>query len=79
MGGRFPLTSARKWIYSAFMKIKKSDVGRWVTVKWDDVGRRDSILVEVDKTSGKVFEPYEGLHRIELHQIVEKRKHISVS
>lgn len=60
------------------MKIKKSDVGRWVTVKWDDVGRRDSILVEIDNKSGKVFEPHRGLETICLTQITEKREYVTV-
>ena len=58
-------------------KIKQSDVGKWVTVKWNDVGRRDSLLVEVDirNKSAKVFEPFGELHNIELDQIIDKREH----
>jgi len=56
------------------MTITKADVGRWVTVRYTDTGRKDVLLVEVSDTSGKVFEPYEGLDSIELTQIVEKRE-----
>lgn len=62
------------------LKIKKSDVGRWITVKWDDVGRRDSILVEViSKVEARVYEPYGKLHRVSIDQIIEKREYVKAS
>jgi len=64
------------------IKIKQSDVGRWVTVKWDDVGRIDSLLVDYDKDGkygyARVFEPYNNrLTTITMDQIVEKRKFLN--
>lgn len=59
------------------VKITKNDIGRWVTVKWDDVGREDSILVDYDPSSvhkyAKVFSAHGSLHTITTDQIVEKR------
>lgn len=64
------------------LKIKKSDIGRWVTVKWDDVGRRDSLLIEIvdcnKRKYAKVYEPYGAIHTIELDQIIEKRGFVKV-
>jgi hypothetical protein len=60
------------------VKINKSDVGRWVTVKWDDVGKRDGILISVNIPSGKVFEPFGEIQDIELNQIIEKRDFVKV-
>ena len=53
------------------MKIKQSDVGRWVLVDWSDVGRQEAILVEYDPP--RVYTPYEeGTTSIDdLDQIVE--------
>lgn len=59
------------------VKINKSDIGRWVTVKWTDVGRTDAVLVEVEKNVGMVFEPHGNLQRIELDQIIEKRDYLN--
>lgn len=55
----------------------KSDIGRWVTVKWTDVGRTDAVLVEVEKNVGMVFEPHGNLQRIALDQIIEKRDYLN--
>lgn len=62
-------------------KFKKSDIGRWVTVKWNDVGRRDCVLVELnhDKTRATVFEPYGELHGITGDQLVEKRDYLNAA
>jgi hypothetical protein len=62
------------------LKITKKDIGRWITVKWDDVGRRDSILVEViSKLEARVYEPYGRLARVSLDQIVEKRDFVKAA
>lgn len=66
------------------IKIIKADIGRWVTVKWDDVGRRDSLLVDVDYDQGinrkykyvKVFDLDGSLHTITTDQIIEKRGYV---
>lgn len=66
------------------VKINKSDIGRWVTVKWDDVGRRDSLIVNVDFCQGvnkkygyvKVFDLDGSLHTITTDQIIEKRGYL---
>jgi hypothetical protein len=62
------------------MKICRQDIGRWVTVKWSDVGRRDCLLVEVDDDYKRmtVFEPYGALHHVDADQIVEKRRMLKV-
>ena len=60
----------------AKQRITKDDLGRWATVKWDDTGRVDSLIVEINvHGSGDimVFQPYDGLHRVSQDQIVEKR------
>lgn len=63
------------------MKINKSDIGRWVTVKYVDVGRRDAIIVDVLDNGKlvKIFELYEEPHNVESHQIVEKRKYVNAA
>lgn len=61
------------------LQVKKSDIGRWVTVKWDDIGRIDSLLVKVESRykNGLVFEPNDNnLVSIGLDQIIEKRDYI---
>ncbi len=60
----------------AKVKISKEDIGRWVPVKWDDIGRVDCLLVDIHpdyKDDLKVFQPHSGLHRIDRDQIIEKR------
>jgi len=65
------------------MKIRKLDVGRWVSVKWTCVGRRDCLLVSVDvlDSTGRVYEPYnaDGLRQISLNQIVDVRDYLNAS
>ena len=53
------------------MKIKASDVGRWVLVDWDDVGRQEAVLVDFDPP--RVYAPHEdGTVSIDsVDQIVE--------
>ncbi len=65
--------------------INRSIVGHWVTVKWDDVGRRDGLVVEIKddgkikkNTSLRVFEPYEGCFSISADQIIDVRKTVMV-
>jgi hypothetical protein len=66
------------------LKITKEDIGRWVTVKWDDVGRRDSLIVDFDPEQGinkkhgyvKVFDLDGTLHTITADQIIEKRGYV---
>lgn len=65
------------------VKITNLDIGRWVTVKWDDVGRRDSLLIEIlpfngGTRSAKVYEPYGKVHTVDMDQIIEKRGYVSV-
>lgn len=47
------------------MKLTKSDIGRWIRVRYTDVGVRDVLVVDYSK-DGKyetvqIFEPYTGL------------------
>ncbi len=58
-------------------KVQSRDVGRWVTVKWDDCGRVDSLLIEVEDKGGRVYEPMDGqTHSISLDQVVEIRDYV---
>lgn len=52
------------------IKLKQSDVGRFCLVKWDDVGLRESIILEVDSDRRwvKVFDG-DGTHSVEREQI----------
>jgi hypothetical protein len=65
------------------LKVKKSDVGKWVSVKWDCVGRIDCLLVyaDVENGDGRVYEPHDvdGLQWISLDQIVEVRDRLNAS
>ena len=45
------------------MKIKKSQLGHWCKVKWNDVGTRDCLLVEIDPLT--VFEPFNGTIKVD--------------
>ena len=60
-----------------FMKLKKSDIGRWATVKWDDVGRVDCLIVDINQSSKtlRIFEPFKGTSTVGFSQITELRKH----
>lgn len=66
------------------IKITSADIGRWVTVKWDDVGRRDSLIVDVDFRQGvnrkyaniKVFDLDGSLQTITTDQVIEKRGYV---
>jgi hypothetical protein len=61
------------------MTIKKSDIGRWITVKYDDVGKRDVLLVDIRKWGTNnvallVFEPFSGLQDdVVPDMVIEKR------
>lgn len=62
------------------MKLKKSDIGRWITVKWDDIGRTDCLLVEINNEGrkyAKIFTPYKGLCSIDQSQITELRSYVN--
>lgn len=64
------------------IQLVNSDIGRWVTVIWDDVGKRDCLIVDFDEeypTYVDVFEPYECVHRITPDQIVEKRQYVNAA
>jgi hypothetical protein len=58
------------------MRIRQSDTGRWATIRWDDVGDRDAIIVEVNGDDVRVFEPYAGLDSVSKVQVVEMREHL---
>jgi hypothetical protein len=65
------------------LKLNRSIVGRWATVKWDDIGRRDCIITEIvddgkvtKRTGIRVFEPFEGIRRISADQITEIREYV---
>lgn len=61
------------------LKVNKSDIGRWVTVKWDDVGRRDCVLLNVTVYSrpkcnhATVFDLDGSMVNVTLDQIIDKR------
>ena len=56
------------------MKLNKSDVGKLALVKWDDIGRVDSMIVEVDddRKGGKLYDfNSRVLQSFESSQVVE--------
>jgi len=61
------------------IRVRKKDVGRWITVKWDCIGRQDCLLVDVDLQNkwGKVFVPYKGLCTIDFDQVIDRRKYLN--
>ena len=55
-------------------KPKPSDVGRWVTVRWDDVGREDALLLSVQDGWCTVYCPQShDTNSPEISQITEIR------
>lgn len=70
--------------------VRKSDVaGKWATIRWTDVGRRDVIILEVIDSRGagkinrntdlKVFDISDhAINRITADQITELRSHVTV-
>ena len=66
-------------MYMKKIQVRKKDVGRWVTVKWKDIGRQDCLLVDVDLDHqwGTVFRPYMGLCTIDFDQVIDRRKYLN--
>jgi len=63
------------------LRVRNRDIGRWVTVKWDDIGRQDCLLVDVDLDNkrGKVFVPHERMSTIDLSQVTEIRSRLNAA
>jgi hypothetical protein len=62
------------------IRLKKSDVGRWITVRWDDIGRVDCLLVEhFDDGTHRVFSPINrSMERIDSpDQVTEVRDFVN--
>jgi hypothetical protein len=59
------------------MKINSGNLlGRWVTVKWEDVGPRAALVVEkINTKEFRIFEPHEGCARISKDQIIDVRQY----
>ncbi len=63
------------------MRVRKCDIGRWASVKYDDVGNRDCLIVGVEPFSERfggtceVFFPYEGTDHVDFSQVTSLRKH----
>ena len=61
-------------------RIKPSDVGRWITVRWADVGREDALLVKFDADDKRptIYSPTdEGTAMLDdLDQVVEIRGYV---
>ena len=57
------------------IRVKKSDIGRWVTVQFTDVGRRDGVLAHLseDRRTGEILETIDGITFIETKYIVDIR------
>lgn len=53
-------------------KLKKNDVGHLCLVKWDDVGRQEGMLIEVDDDGkrGKIFND-KDIQNVESEQVVK--------
>ena len=65
------------------MRISKRDVGRWCTVKYDDVGRIDALIVDVnpDDKNVDIFAPAfegEGTNNVDFSQVKELRDYVEV-
>jgi hypothetical protein len=54
------------------MKINQGDIGRWATIKFDCVGQRDVLIVDVneDRKHFTAFEPFHGLHKVDTGYLV---------
>ena len=64
------------------MKLLKGDVGRLCLVKWDDIGRVESMLLEISNDrkykEAKVFDfNSRVIHNIEWSQVVEKNGYVT--
>ena len=62
------------------MKLLKRDVGRLCLVKWDDIGRVESMIVEVDDNykSCNVYDfNAHCLHSVDASQVVEKSGYVT--
>lgn len=63
------------------MKVFKHHTGRWVTVRWKDVGLVHAVLVEVDVAGkrAKVFCPAtDSLDTVEFSQVVSIHQQLEV-
>ena len=62
------------------MRISKSDIGRLCLVKWDDCGRVESMILEVD-VSDKEVKVYSFTNRIiqraDFSQIIETGEYVT--
>jgi hypothetical protein len=64
------------------MKIRKGDTGRWCTVKFEDVGRVDGIIINVNPEFKSLDVYIPALDTVEdpdFSQIVEIRDHIEAA
>ena len=70
----------RDKIKNAFRRFKKSDQGRVALVRWDDVGRKDMMILEVDD-DGKEARAWDFsdcyIQRVSHEQICEIGKVVS--
>jgi hypothetical protein len=58
------------------VRLSGSDVGRWVVVLWEDVGRRDAILIGLNPA--RVLEPFsEQYDDVEAAQVIEKGRYFT--
>lgn len=57
------------------MRLKNHHVGRWATTLWDDTGRQDCLIVDVDVESqdAQTYDRSNGLIRVEASQVIEIR------
>jgi len=63
------------------MKVTKNDLGKVVLVKFDDVGRVDGLLVDIEPEHRRanVFFPYDNqLDDIDIDQIVSIGKRVQI-
>ena len=59
---------------------KQIRVGRWVRVKWDDVGAKDCVIVSKEGSTLTVYEPFEkDTSHVEVSQVILVGNDLDVS
>lgn len=62
-------------------RLKNSDTGRWAVVCFDDIGRVDGVIVEVDREFDRLrvyFPVLKKMLSVVSDQIVDTKKHLTV-
>ena len=62
------------------MRLSKRDSGRWCTVKFDDIGRVDGLIVQINtefKSADVYIAASNSIEDVEFNQIVELRDYVN--